>query len=105
MLRKRKANELYRRLRYTFAGKVNKEQASTRNPLKFETLEQFDIQSTDFSEIDYSSPEHKDLLQYVYTFVFANPEPIDNIKLYTANSNKKEVVISGSKNSQKITFA
>ncbi|WP_425076054.1 GNAT family N-acetyltransferase [Psychroserpens sp. S379A] len=103
-LRRKKVNELYRKYKFMLAGNS---EASTTAPqaIKFEKIEAFDSSSKDVIEVNYQEESDDFLLQYVYTFAFANPEPIEHIKVFKLVKNDKEIIISGSKKAQKITFA
>lgn len=103
-LRRKKVNELYRKYKFMLAGNS---EASTTTPqaIKFEKIEAFDSSSKDVIEVNYQEESDDFLLQYVYTFAFANPEPIEHIKVFKLVENDKEIIISGSKKAQKITFA
>lgn len=101
-LRRKKVNELYRKAKFLLQGKP--EESFEHEAIKFEKLEGFEANSNDYQLIDYNLDEHSFLQQYVYTFAFANPESIENIKVYKISSQGKEFVISGSKKAQRITF-
>ena len=55
----------------------------------------------------YSDQDHKFLLVFVYSFAFANPEPIENIKVFKAKGYKWDSIylISGSKKAQQVVFS
>jgi hypothetical protein len=102
-LRQKKVNELYRKLKFILQPKQQESFESTA--IKFEKIEDLDSNSNDYEAINYELESNLYLKQYVYTFAFANPEPIDNIKVYKYANNKKQFVISGSEKSQRITFS
>lgn len=101
-LRRKKVNELYRKLKFILQG--NSEETFENTKVQFEKLDNFKADSSGFNYIDYNLDDTSFLQQYVYAFAFANPEPINNIKVYKNSNNTHEFVISGSKNSQRITF-
>ncbi|WP_431137536.1 GNAT family N-acetyltransferase [Psychroserpens mesophilus] len=101
-LRRRKVNELYRKYKFLLKGGSSENNSDTHQNFKFEKLDDFNPSET-FNQIDFKSEAYLFLLQFVYTFLFANPEPESNIKVYKHNS-KNEYVISGTKKAQKIIF-
>ncbi|MFK7782900.1 GNAT family N-acetyltransferase [Psychroserpens sp.] len=104
-LRRKKVNELYRKYKFMLTGGSEASNISANQVLKFEKIEAFDQSSSDYVKISCEDDATSHLLQFMYTFAFANPEPIDNIKIYRAVTDEKQYVISGSKKAQKITFA
>ncbi len=103
-LREKKVNELYRKYKFKLTGGSTEASSQGLQVLKFEKLESFDQNNTGFKALDYNLEVYSHLLQFVYTFAFANPEPIANIKLFQAITNDKVFVISGSKKAQQITL-
>ncbi|MBR9846128.1 MAG: GNAT family N-acetyltransferase [Algicola sp.] len=101
-LRRKKVNELYRRVKFLMQGKS--ESSFENIPTNFEKLDSFKADSSGYKSIDYNSEPHSFLQQYVYTFAFANPEPIQNINVYKNSEKTNEYVISGSEKAQRITF-
>ena len=101
-LRRKKVNELYRKAKFLLQGKP--EESFEYEAITFEKLDGFEANSGHYLPIDYNIETYSYLQQYVYTFAFANPEPIDNIKVYKTSENAKEYVISGSKKAQRITL-
>lgn len=98
-LRRKKVNELYRK--YKFLLKEKEKDVSHQN-FKIEKIEEF-IPSENYKIIDFTSETYKFLPQFVYTFMFANPEPVEEIKVFK----QKDVdvfVIVGSKKGQRIMF-
>lgn len=104
-LRKKKINELYRKYKFKLTGSADDSGTQTNQAIKFEKVEDFDSIVHNFTEVNYNDTSKHFLLQYVYTFAFANPEAIANIKVFQSVENDKEIIISGSKKAQKITFA
>ncbi|WP_323788844.1 GNAT family N-acetyltransferase [Psychroserpens sp.] len=103
-LRRKKVNELYRKYKYLLTGGKDDDKSSAKQVIKFEKIDEFDATSSNYIDVDYTDKSNDFLLQYVYTFGFANPEPIDQIKVFKDSRNTKEFVISGSKKAQRITF-
>lgn len=101
-LRRKKVNELYRKYKFLLQGKPKETNEYTA--IKFEKLDDFDVNSSDYQSVDYELDSNHFLKQYVYTFAFANPEPISTIKVFKTIGDQKQIVISGSKKAQKITF-
>lgn len=101
-LRRKKVNELYRKLKFMMQGKPK--ESFDNAAVKFEKLDSFDASSNNYQVLNYELEEYSFLLQFVYTFAFANPEPIEHIKVYRSILNSHEFIISGSKNSQRISF-
>lgn len=104
-LRKKKVNELYRKYKFMLSGSSNSSNSETNQVVKFEKIDAFDQSSTSYEKVNYNEEPNHFLLQYVYTFAFANPEPIENIKVFKSLTNTKVFVIAGSKKAQQITFA
>lgn len=100
-LRTKNVNEFYRKLKFLFSGsKTNTKSALTK--VKFDKLMDFrpDHNTT---EIDHNEPQYDFLLQYVYTFLFANPEPEINIKVFK-DQNDNSYIITGSKMAQRVSL-
>lgn len=105
-LRKKKVNELYRKYKFVSTGGFKVSQTKTYEVIKFEKIEVIDdALLKDYNEINYNKASYTYLLQYVYTFAFANPEPIEHIKVFHSAKIEKQYIISGSKKAQQITFA
>ncbi|MEH6538367.1 MAG: GNAT family N-acetyltransferase [Psychroserpens sp.] len=102
-LRRKKVNQLYRKYTFLIKGEATNFTDKSHDNFSFEKLENF-VPSEDFERIDFKSQAHKFLLQFVYTFLFANPEYEEQIEVYKQN-NKNVYVIKGSKKSQKISFS
>ena len=100
-LRNQHIFEFYRKTIFKLKG--NKKAATMYSGLEYESVESFD--ESQYSTLNYNSESHNFLAQLINTFLFANPEPADNIKVFQSILNKKEFVISGSMKSQKITFS
>lgn len=102
-LRKRNVNALYRKIKFSFSSsnRVTNTKSKGQN-ITFEKLKDYHPNDNAIA-IDHYDFEYRYLLQYVYTFLFANPEPESCIKVYkelTGNS----FVISGSAAAQRISF-
>ena len=102
-LRRKKINELYRKYKFYLKGGHKEKDDKAYDTYSFEKLTGFEP-SEDYELIDYKSESFRFLTQFVYTFMFANPEPINNIKVYK-RLNTSEYIISGSKKAQRITFS
>ena len=87
------------------SGNSSSKKSTVNLTAKFEKLDAFDRTTSDYEELNYAAKSNKILLQYVYTFAFANPEPIKNIKVFRSVQNKNQIVISGSKKTQKIQYS
>ena len=101
-LRRKKVNELYRKYRFLLKGESKDFEDKAHENFSFEKMDSF-IPSNNLEQIDFKDNTNNFLLQFVYTFMFANPEHMSNIKVYKSE-NKNEFIISGSKKAQKITF-
>ena len=104
-LRRKKVNELYRKYKYILKGGKGDVKSTKNQVVKFEKLEEFDALSSNYVDVNYTEESNDFLLQYVYTFGFANPEAINNIKVYKNSYKTNEFIISGSKKAQRITFS
>lgn len=98
-LRNHNANSYYRRL--LFKIKIKK---YNNNYDKFdvEDYDQFTLDNNHV-EININDEKYYFIKSFVFSFLFANPEPINNIKVYT-NENSKTFNIVGSLKAQRITF-
>lgn len=101
-LRQKKINELYRKYRFLLKGENKNFADKAHENFSFEKLESF-VPTEDFEPINMKDEANSFLLQFVYTFLFANPEPSEQIKVFKVNA-ENAYVIMGSKKSQKITF-
>ncbi len=97
-LRKKNFNVLYRKLLFVF----KRNNGDSKLKFDFEKLDDFTPSSNDVL-IDYDDESYEFLKKFVFTFLFANPEPASNLKVYKID-NKDSYVITGSKKSQKINF-
>ncbi|OUS02955.1 hypothetical protein A9Q86_02590 [Flavobacteriales bacterium 33_180_T64] len=100
-LRKKKVNELYRKSKYLFSSDQSKYKASHSN-FKLSFIERFEVE--DYSLIDHTDNKYEFLPQFVYSFMFANPEPVSNIKIYKHHK-LETYLITGTKKAQQIIFA
>lgn len=98
-LRTKNVNELYRKLKFMSSGSKSITK-NTPTKVSFEKLTDYHADQNS-TEIEHNDPQYRFLLQYVYTFLFANPEPESNIKVYQ-ELNKKSFVICGSEKAQRI---
>jgi len=103
-LRKQGINELYRKYKFMLSGGSKASNSDRGQAVKFEKLQEFEP-SVGYVEVDYNNESNSFMLQYMYAFAFANPEPIGNIKVYKNLENNNKFVISGSKKAQRITFS
>ncbi|WP_298896287.1 GNAT family N-acetyltransferase [uncultured Psychroserpens sp.] len=101
-LREKKVNELYRKYKFFITGGHKEKDDKAYENYRFEKMNDFNP-SEDYESLDFELEMYRFLRQFVYTFMFANPESIKNIKIFK-NKVKNEFVISGSKRSQKIIF-
>ncbi|OUR90671.1 hypothetical protein A9Q87_11990 [Flavobacteriales bacterium 34_180_T64] len=100
-LRNKNIFKFYRKTIFKLTG--SRKIATIYDGLIYESLESVD--ESQYSRIKYNTESYIYLAQLINTFLFANPESADNIKVFQSLLNKKEFVISGSKKSQKITFS
>ena len=100
-LRRKKVNELYRKYKFMIKGDGDKDNKRYEN-FSFEKLSDFNP-SEAYTQIDFTSEAYDFLQQFVYTFMFANPEHISNVKVFQYK-NKNEFVIKNSKKAQKVSF-
>nr|WP_279309204.1 GNAT family N-acetyltransferase [Psychroserpens sp. SPM9] len=101
-LRTKKVNELYRKFRFIVRGENKNFSDKAHEDFTFEKLESFSADEN-YTLIDFKSKTYTFLLQFIYTFLFANPEPVDQIKVYK-HQEEESFVIQGSKKAQKIKF-
>jgi hypothetical protein len=97
-LRERDFNVLYRKIEFLFSFKKkrNKHNIKVVNESVFQNDNQYD-------KIDLSHKNYAFLNKYVYTYLFANSQPFDEIEIYKSKL-KNEFIISGNKNSQRLVF-
>ena len=101
-LREKNINLLYRKCIYFVNDKLKR----NNDPgLKYKTekIDNF-MNSDDFKLIDYTENKFSYLLQSLYVFMYANPEPIKNIRVYQDSKSVKTFIIKGSKKVQKVIF-
>jgi len=101
-LRRKKVNEIYRKYKFFLSGKASKEDASYNN-FKLSNISDFEMQN--YEKLDVTEVHYKFLLVFIYSFAFANPEPIENINVYQQKDQKKTYLISGSKKTQQVVFS
>ncbi|MEY8848953.1 GNAT family N-acetyltransferase [Psychroserpens sp. XS_ASV72] len=101
-LRRKGVNEIYRKYKFLLSG-GHKETGTTSLNVKFDKVDDFTPTSS-FTDVDYNDESHEFLRAFVYTFAFANPEPIENIKVYRKLDAENQYYISGTQKTQKITF-
>ncbi len=66
-----------------------------------------DVKTTlpeEFEEINLSNESFSFLKRFIYNFLYANQDSINNIKLFKYKNEVKSFLIKGEKNAQKITF-
>ena len=102
-LRQKKVNELYRKYKFMMKRGSSEKKDATHQNFKIEKLIDFEANENN-EQIDFNSEEYSFLLQFVYTFLFANPEKEEHIKVFKHKVNN-EFVISGTKKAQKISFS
>lgn len=101
-LREQNLNALYRKCIFLVKGS-NASTVMTSTNYKTQDIKDFEPREN-YVKIDYKKPKFNYILQSVYSFMFAHPEPIENIYVYHSNSNPKIFVVVGSNNSQKVSF-
>jgi len=90
-LRTHHFNVLYRKFLYKVGESPQKTEIKQR--YKVQKLEAFELDSS-YQKIDLKSQKYSFLKHPIYTYLFAKPEPIENIKVYeNLNSEKKFVMI------------
>ncbi|MBT8266611.1 MAG: GNAT family N-acetyltransferase [Bacteroidia bacterium] len=99
-LRKNHVNEWYRKFR--FISKGGKRHNLDEHQPSIEKIAEVPEVSK-LQKIDLRSEAHGFLKKYVYSFLFANPQPEANVAIYKLPS-EDTYFIQGSKKSQKITF-
>jgi hypothetical protein len=101
-LRRKNLNTLYRKTTFIFKRKktFNEE---INDEYKIEYIDNFE-QDNSYKNINFKEEKSICLKQVVYTFLFANPEPLIKIKVFKNVNNPKEFIIKGSKAIQKITY-
>ncbi|MCK8480611.1 GNAT family N-acetyltransferase [Psychroserpens algicola] len=100
-LRKRKVNELYRKYKFLMSNKKTVETSQYSN-VKVSSIQQFE--TSDYDLIQFEKDDYKFLRVCVFSFAFANPENISNIKVYKHKSLENTYLISGTKKAQQVTF-
>lgn len=99
-LRNRNINAVYRRFRFAIGrGKSIKK---NKPNIKFSKISSFEL-SPNYEEVNFALSENSFLKKFLYTFLFANPEPESEVKIYK-NQSENTYVIAGSKAAQKISF-
>ncbi|NND53010.1 MAG: GNAT family N-acetyltransferase [Flavobacteriaceae bacterium] len=99
-LRKKNLNAFYRKLRFIL-GK-GKKQTRIERKFQIEKLSDFEPDSN-YKEVDITLEQYNFLKKFLYSFLFANPEPEALVKVYKNNSDN-DYIIMGSKAVQKISF-
>ncbi|MGS2726150.1 GNAT family N-acetyltransferase [Psychroserpens sp. BH13MA-6] len=100
-LRKKHVNEFYRKMKYLLSGQDHQHTSHDKVDFDVTYIKEFD--KTLYESIDYKASADYFSPMYVYTFLFANPEPISKIKVFK-HKEQHTYIISGSKKSQQITF-
>ena len=105
-LRRRKVNHLYRKFKFmTDKNATVQKKPHAHKSVNFEKFNLKDIDKGEFKMIDYNSSMYDHLLPYLYSFAFANPEPIDQIEVYVSSNHKTDYIFKGTKKAQRITFS
>ncbi|MCB0447685.1 MAG: GNAT family N-acetyltransferase [Gelidibacter sp.] len=98
-LRNHHVNALYRKLLFKLNTK-NDEAYNTN--FVAEDIDNFKVDTT-FDEIDLDDDKVDYIKNFVYSFLFANPEPLKAIKVYKKKTSKTFMIV-GSQKAQRITF-
>lgn len=98
-LRNHHVNALYRKLLFKLNTK-NDDNYNTN--FVAEDVDDFKLDAT-FDEIDLNDDKVDYIKNFVYSFLFANPEPLKAIKVYKKKTSKTFMIV-GSQKSQRITF-
>lgn len=101
-LRKKNVNDIYRKLKYSFSGAKTTTKVIT-SKAKIVKLSDYTPDNTS-TEINHDDNDYQFLLQYIYTFLFANPEPESGIKVYK-ESKPNTYVIAGTNSAQRISYS
>lgn len=96
-LREKNVNILYRRLLFQLKSRRDR---LYNSKIKIETIDNFQLDQS-FTKIDLNDYKSDFYRKFVYSFLFANPEPIENIKVYK-KINGDTLIINGAEKSQRI---
>lgn len=98
-LRQKNMNMLYRKAQFLFKSKTIQ---NSEMSFKVEKTDSFVPSSKDLL-VNPNDSNYHFLRKFLFTFLFANPEPVNNVKIYKI-SDEECYVILGSKKAQKINF-
>ncbi|WP_053992531.1 GNAT family N-acetyltransferase [Mangrovimonas sp. TPBH4] len=96
-LRQKNVNIFYRRFLFQLKSRRDR---LYNTKIKIENIDDFQLDQT-FTTVDLDDYKSDYYRKYVYSFLFANPEPIENIKVYK-KINGDTLVINGAEKSQRI---
>ena len=100
-LREKKINQWYRKTMFKL-----KKSSGTKNEwgdFKIEKLTEFQPDAT-FDLIDFKQPKYSGLLYVVYSFLFYNPQSVNEVKVYKSKNMANMYVIFGEEKAQKVIF-
>lgn len=98
-LREKDLGSKYRKLKHKFSG--NAKATKPVSEFKIEKLETFTPDET-YKQITVNKTENKSLRKYLFMFLFANPEPENNVKVYEKEGS---YYITGTKKSMRLVNA
>jgi hypothetical protein len=101
-LRDKNLNVFYRKIIFKFKTRSHAIDG-VWGAYKVEKLTDFKITEA-YKVVDFKLKENSHLLASIYSFLFENPESIDNIKVYEDTKALKTFIIVGSKITQKTVF-
>ncbi|RLD26464.1 MAG: hypothetical protein DRI75_11675 [Bacteroidetes bacterium] len=101
-LRAKKINVFYRKVIFKIERSSNSMNSVWRD---YKTEKLIDFRATEqFKAIEFKQQQYSYLLSPIYSFLFANPEPIKAIKVFEDTKKDKTYIIVGSKIAQKTIF-
>ncbi len=99
-LREKNVNNLYRQTLHKLKGGKPAETFVKNYDMSF--IEDFEVTEA-YSAINLDDEAHHFLKAFVYSFLFANPEPLKDLEIYKSTT-EKTYIIKGIKKTQRISF-
>jgi len=101
-LRKNNVNNVYRKMRF-LSNSSGRKSKKEKLDFKIEKIDDVTV-GHDYEPISYNRSDTAFLKKFVYTFLFANPQPESEIEVFKHNE-LKSYIIKGPSKAQKITFS
>ena len=102
-LRSKKADVKLRNFKNSFSKSSNKIDVNEKDH-EIINLSSFDDENKTFKKIEWQSIEYEFLMKFVCDFIYYNPVHFNEVQVFKEQSERKNFILKGKNNFQKIIF-